>query len=795
MTATECPADATLIGFNSGTLDDHRTSVLAGHVTACLKCQSVIERLSVSDSLQSSLRALSRQQVVPDEMAQSLIQRLRDNPVSSSGTDQMRAGQSSPSSLHSSPADSLIRMFQPSNSSEELGRIPGYRILNELGHGGMGVVFRAEDLALHREVAIKFMHPEIAFSESHSARFLREARTMAAIHSEYLVPIFSVQEYAASFGPVPFIVMPLLQGQSLWDRLQVPMDTPQSVQIGIQILKALGDIHRYRIVHRDLKPGNIWLEQISPEVIDSKEGSTSAPTITRVKVMDLGLVRVESEETRLTQSGGLAGTPAYMSPEQARSEVDLDFRSDLFSFGAVLYEMLYGKQAFEGTSTLSILKAVTETVPFIPAENNCGVPLELSMFVLRLLSKNRDDRPSSASEALAELEKIASGLSSRQEVNADKSQAIVPAVTKDGATNRYGKHRNRKSTLPMMMSGLLIVLLVFGGYMIRQRTAHGTLVVETDDHSLDIRITQNGITLIDASKARSFQLSAGQYEVQLIDSKDASTVISAQKLTIQRNGQAPLHVRLERQAEQSTTPNASPNGTVQVAAPSVDAADSVFKPAKAKAVETVAARRFVDWAYSRSGYMIISGGEVLESGSQLPEGRILHLIRFEEDPAKIIPLADRDVERFSDFPGVENVLSFRFQNFTTQGMIRLGKLIDGKEISAMGLVDMTVGLDWLKEPGGFKRITNATFQNINATDAQLERITNLPRLGYLNLRYNMGVTDAAIPHLLRLQHLRYLHLDVTSISSAGLQKLRDALPGVVLTPIPDTIEAQETTKQ
>ena len=786
MTATACPAETTLIDFSSGTLDDHQAAVLAGHVTACSKCQSRIDSLSFPDPLLTSLRALSGHLCVPDELSQSLIQRLREQPVSPPDDKQGAAISAHQSSPKSSPACSLVRMFQPSLSAEELGRVPGYRILNELGHGGMGVVFRAEDLALHREVAIKFMHPELAFSESHAARFLREARTMAAVQSEYLVPIYSVQEYAASFGSLPFIVMPLLRGQSLWDRLQAPIPISETLHIGIQILRALRDIHRGRIVHRDLKPANIWLEYAAEEDAEPDlERSTLQQTRSpRVKVMDLGLVRVESEETRLTQSGGLAGTPAYMSPEQARSETSLDHRSDLFSFGAVLYEMLYGEKAFGGESNFSILKNVTEAVPGMPAENNSGVPLDLTMYVLRLLSKNREDRPSSAAEALAELEKIASRLATPQEDSADNRKTMVAAVHENAAKKKEktGNRRTGKRVLPLLIGALLTGLLAFAGFMIRQQTAHGTLVVETDDNSLDVRITQNGITLIDSSKARSFELSAGEYEVQLVDSKDDSTVISAQKLTIQRKNQAPVHIRLEGSTEQPKTPNTSTTGSAQVAAATTDAAGSIYKPAKAETVEITAARRFVDWAYSRSAIMTLSEGTVLTSGAQFPEGRLLHIIRFDEDPAKVIPLTDRDIEPFCDFPGVENSLSFRFQDFTTKGMIRMGKLIEGREISAMGLVDMTVGLDWLKEPGGFARITNATFQNISATDAQLERLTNLPRLRALNLRYNTGVTDAAIPSILKLQYLKYLHVDFTSITGPGLQRLRDALPGVELTP-------------
>lgn len=434
-------------------------------------------------------------------------------------------------------------------------------------------------------------------------------------------------------------------------------------------------------------------------------------------------------------------------------------------------------------------------MPYIPAENSSGIPLDLTMFVLRLLSKDRDDRPASTTEALAEVEKIAARLPTRQEDDADNRKTPNAAVSEDATKKRTGDRRTGKRVLPILIGVSLIGLLVFTGFLIRQQTAHGTLVVETDDSSLDVRITQNGMTLIDASKARSFELSAGEYEVQLVDSKDDSTVISAQKLTIQRKNRAPIHIRLERPTEQPKTPNESTTGSVQVVATTADVAGSVIKPAKAVTVEINAARRFVDWAYSRSAIMTLSEGTVLTSGAQLPEGRILHIIRFDEDPAKVIPLTDRDVEPFCDFPGVENSLSFRFQDFTTKGMIQIGKLIEGREISAMGLVDMTVGLDWLQEPGGFARITNATFQNISATDAQLERITNLPRLRALNLRYNTGVTDAAIPSLLRMQHLKYLHVDFTSISTAGLRKLRDALPGVELTPLPDNSDRAETREQ
>ena len=783
MTATVCPADTTLMDFNTGTLNDQQSAALTGHITCCLNCQSRIERFTEHDPLLASLRALSGQRIASDSMAKNLILRLSQNAVLPPEKDLKSPETALQSCTQASPTESLIRLFQPALHSEELGRVPGYRILNELGHGGMGVVFRAEDLALHRDVAIKFMHPELAFSQSHAARFLREARTMAAIQSEYLVPIFSVQEYAASFGSLPFIVMPMLQGQSLWDRLQAPIEISRTVHIGIQILKALQDIHRCRIVHRDLKPANIWLESATAEMAQlNANGNTPQETDSpRVKVMDLGLVRVESEGTRLTQSGGLAGTPAYMSPEQARSATNLDHRSDLFSFGAVMYEMLYEKKAFEGESTFSILKAVTESSPYVPAESGSGVPLDLSMFVLRLLSKDREDRPASAAEAVAELEKIAFRLSTRRDVNGDNRKAQIPAVNENGVKNKPASQRAGKRLLPLMIAVMLTGLVVLGGFMIRQRTAHGTLVVETEDNSLDVRITQNGITLIDSSKARSFELSAGEYEVQLVDSKDDSTVISAQKLTIQRKNQAPVHIRLERPTEQPK--NHTPTGSAQTDTTAANATDSVFKPARAQSVEITAARRFVDWAYSRSGIMTLSGGTVLESGNQLPEGRILHIVRFDEDPARVIPLADSDVEQFRDFPGVENSLSFRFQDFTTKGMIQMGKLIEGREISAMGLVDMNVGLDWLKEPGGFARITNATFQNISATDAQIERIANLPRLRHLNLRFNTDVTDVAIPSLLRLQHLKHLHLDFTSISIAGLQKLRDALPGVELTPV------------
>jgi tRNA A-37 threonylcarbamoyl transferase component Bud32 len=215
----------------------------------------------------------------------------------------------------------------PPESIDEIGRIPGFRILQQIGAGGMGAVFEAEDLTLKRRVAIKMMLPHIAALESNRKRFLREARAAAKVEDPRIVPIYFVGEH----GGLPFISMPFLNGVTLRQRIQQKgLSVSESVRIATQVAEALEAAHSHGLVHRDIKPENIW--------IDLKNS---------VKILDFGLSHIDGEDMLTTTSGLITGTPAYMAPEQALGR-KTDFRADLYSLGVVLYEMLAGRRPMEG---------------------------------------------------------------------------------------------------------------------------------------------------------------------------------------------------------------------------------------------------------------------------------------------------------------------------------------------------------------------------------------------------------------------------------------------------------------
>jgi serine/threonine protein kinase len=260
---------------------------------------------------------------------------------------------------------------------DEIGRLAGYRILEIIGSGGMGVVFRAEEINLQREVALKAMLPRLAAHPTAHQRFLREARAAAALQHDRIVPIYQVGEDRG----VPYLVMPFLRGESLETRLhrESLLDEEEIRRIGRELAEGLLAIHERGLVHRDIKPGNIWLE--------GKSG--------RVKILDFGLARAGGD-TQLTQEGSIVGSPAFMAPEQARRQ-PLDHRADLFSMGCVLYLLAAGQLPFEGSDALSTLLAITSTEPAPLTE----VHPSLSRMIMQLLNKNPDDRPASAREVLS----------------------------------------------------------------------------------------------------------------------------------------------------------------------------------------------------------------------------------------------------------------------------------------------------------------------------------------------------------------------------------------------------------
>jgi len=273
-----------------------------------------------------------------------------------------------------------------------------YRILRRLGAGGMGVVYEAEDTKLERRVALKFL-PEATHRDPQVLeRFLREARSASALNHSSICTIHAIEEYDGR----TFIAMELLEGQTLEQVLklgQIPI--PRTIETGVQLADALDAAHKKGVVHRDIKPANVFV---------TERGA--------VKILDFGLAKlmrgddehlegqtVGDQTLLLTSPGTAVGTIAYMSPEQARGE-ELDARSDLFSLGAVLYEMVTGKLAFPGTTSAVVFDNILHNAPVAPITLNPETPAELERILNKALEKDRDLRYQSAAELRADLKRL-----------------------------------------------------------------------------------------------------------------------------------------------------------------------------------------------------------------------------------------------------------------------------------------------------------------------------------------------------------------------------------------------------
>jgi serine/threonine protein kinase len=486
---------------------------LLTHLESCEGCGRLFGSIPEHDPLADLIRhAGARLDVGVSKSIAQLIDRLSRLGLESAAAPGAMAHGLTPTQIlpevGEPPARGLYNWLDPPEAEGELGRLGSYRVLQVLGVGRMGIVFRSEDPDLERIVALKAMLPTLACREGARHRFLREARATASIRHDHIVSVYQVGEDRG----VPFLAMEFLEGETLEVRLEHEGKLPvgEILRIGREMALGLSAAHRRGLIHRDIKPANVWLE--------AETG--------RVKVLDFGLVRAAGALSELTQDGAIVGTPAYMSPEQAQGR-DVDHRCDLFSLGCVLYRMATGEPPFSGTDTISTLLAISTYMPPPPAQVEAGLPPTLSELIMDLLAKAPAKRPSSAQVVAETLEQLA------------RPPAIGQSAPK--TMNR------RRWLIPAGLATCLVLTglaLLWAGGAFRLSTKEGVIVLEDLPPNAEVLVDGATATVKSGPDGKCFEVQVAPGERSLLI-KAAGFKAKTQDVTLSTGERKPIRIHLE----------------------------------------------------------------------------------------------------------------------------------------------------------------------------------------------------------------------------------------------------------
>ena len=495
MTAiSACPQKDELEKLLDGSLSSERRHECMDHMESCECCQAKLEQIATGESnLSRIVKSLNETEPVSSsaywpalkELGADLDETFVPRPPRSRGAS--------------------LKFLQPAIDPAYLGRLAHFEVMRVIGHGGMGIVLEAFDSKLQRHVAVKVLDPELADDEVSRQRFCREARAAASISHENVVAVHQVEKSAEN--GVPYLVMQMIAGESLEQRLlrQPRLPLNEIVRIGMQAAHGLAAAHAQNLIHRDIKPGNILL----------------APPDDTVKLTDFGLARVV-DDVKLTRTGYVTGTPLYMSPEQALGE-ESDPRSDLFSFGAILYEMCAGEPPFAGNSALAILKQIADAKHRPVRELNPTIPEWLERTIDKLLEKKPENRIQSAAH-LAEL--------------FDYEWALMRTTSKDVPTVckiEQAKQRKRRRSIAIG-AGIALLAIGFAVDLFRNRLPIFTNLVTTSAEPIAVLSANSGtvwsVAFDPSGKSVSMGVEDGTVRMWDVESKSIKSTLNAHRGTV-----------------------------------------------------------------------------------------------------------------------------------------------------------------------------------------------------------------------------------------------------------------------
>ena len=545
--ATACPDPQHLKQFVLGQICLSEVEDFEHHLSHCDPCIETVNSLRISDTFTDvASQAWLAKKLEADQSGDDgrLLEQMMHDAEGWSVANRP-AQQTEPFGVTAGKSAEVQNLLREPRETGDLGAVAHFRLVELIGAGSTGVVYRGIDTKLDRDVVIKILRSSLG--EAARQRFVTEAKTTAAIEHANVVTIYEV----GSDGPLSYIAMQWIPGKTLEQCLAQCESLPleRTKKLAIEIASGLAAAHQQGLIHRDIKPANIWI----PE--------NDGPA----KILDFGLVRVNDEDPQLTCTGMIAGTPCFMSPEQSRGDT-LDARSDLFSLGCLIYQCLTGQLPFRGDNALATLRSIQQVHPTHPRELDPTIDSDMSDLTMCLLAKSPARRPESAQILVASLQ-------------TDSSHCPFELVSESHSKQSTDPLRRTRGGFWKLVAALLIGIGVtsfgfaYGQQIIRIATNQGEIEIETTVDDVKIEVSRAGelVKVIDLTTENKIEISAGEYQLSPVGDEN-SISIDKNRLTLSRG---------EKEIVKITRTESQPNDAALVGRQvnkSAVAQEAVFEP-------------------------------------------------------------------------------------------------------------------------------------------------------------------------------------------------------------------------